>query len=333
MDTKALEDLYIQRGFSKQDAAQAAGFLQDYQDFLMDTPFVNSTVDQVKMYVENLTAGIIPKEREQRLLALARAAHLSGLQEVYFYFVSILERDEIVKNIGSHIAKQEGLSFQEELYSRIPVPEKASVPTGTEKFTKALVEDLEDRLGIDRAETALRANAHGIPDESFDKEKEFFEAAENIDEYLKDYHDRSVAMLQRHADSGELWFEQRITQEVVDYVKSQPELLGAVRQGRTLIQTKIPFDPDRWLRSKDQDEKRFLACHCPMARASIQNGKSNIPGLWCNCSVAFVKQRYDVIFGRKTDARVLSSVLDGDEICRFAIEIPQHIPIPSEREG
>ena len=89
--------------------------------------------------------------------------------------------------------------------------------------------------------------------------------------------------------------------------------------------TKIPYDPDRFIASKDPLERRRLACHCPLAAASITAAGTGVPPLWCDCSAGFEKFLLDVVFGVETRAEVLESVLAGSERCRFAIGIPPGI--------
>jgi hypothetical protein len=143
-----------------------------------------------------------------------------------------------------------------------------------------------------------------------------------VETWAAGYHARQVAVLERHAADGELWFEQRITRQVVDFVRGSPEILGAVREGDFLMTTKIPYDPDRYLSSKDPLERRRLACHCPLAASSIKAEGAGVPASWCACSAGYEKALFDAVFGEETEVRVLESVLGGAERCRFAVRIP-----------
>jgi predicted hydrocarbon binding protein len=44
--------------------------------------------------------------------------------------------------------------------------------------------------------------------------------------------------------------------------------------------------------------------------------------MFCQCSAGFHKKPYEIIFGQPVKAEVLESVLKGDDICRFAIYLP-----------
>ena len=69
--------------------------------------------------------------------------------------------------------------------------------------------------------------------------------------------------------------------------------------------------------------RRYYACHCPLARAAILDGKVKIPAVFCYCSGGFEKFAFDNIFGEPAEVEMLESVLNGDERCRFAITIPK----------
>jgi hypothetical protein len=194
-----------------------------------------------------------------------------------------------------------------------------SYPAAAEPFVRALVRE----IGVGRAERVLTWNVHGIPASAFAPERERLLELGSIDTWLLDYHERQVRVLARHAEEGTLWFEQKITPSVVEFVRTHPEVQGGVRDGDDIYVTKIPYDPDRYLKSSDPLERRRLACHCPLAASSITTNGAGVPAAWCACSAGFVKFMFDVVFGQETEARVVSSVLGGEDVCRFAIRIPE----------
>ena len=106
-------------------------------------------------------------------------------------------------------------------------------------------------------------------------------------------------------------------------MRGNQELLSGVRQGDRIYMTKIPYAPKDWLVEKDPLRRRYLACHCPLARESIISGRERVSGTWCYCSAGFEKLLFDVVFGEEVEAEVLESVLAGDGRCRFAITIPE----------
>ncbi len=85
--------------------------------------------------------------------------------------------------------------------------------------------------------------------------------------------------------------------------------------------------------------KRFsytLMILCLLALTACQSEKdakqpvavtesADVPPVWCNCSAAFVKKPYEVIFGQPLKAEILETVLTGGRWCRFVIHLPAGI--------
>ncbi|HAK46165.1 MAG TPA: hypothetical protein DCO79_09655 [Spirochaeta sp.] len=318
MKEQILYNFYRKNEISEDETAKALKALENCQNFLKPEidGIENSNEADIRRYLEYLAEQKHPDT--SAVIALSRAAWLGGNRQLYIFLVQITERGRIIKNMKEHIDKVLGKERSREIFSELPCPEVFEPPEKALSFTNSLVEAVESGR-------ALQANAHGIPVEAFAKEAELFRTSKDLDSYLKDAHKRSVHVLQEHADSGEIWFEQIITQPVVDFVSNNPEILGGVLEGSRIYWTKIPFDPDAWLKESDPEKRRYLACHCPMARESLNTDidGEKISGKWCNCTAGFVKQRFNAVFGAETEVELLESVLDGAESCRFAVHVPK----------
>ena len=177
---------------------------------------------------------------------------------------------------------------------------------------------------------ALAGNHHRIPLEAFAEDRRRFLELEDIRAYLRDKHERSVEVLEKHARDGSLWFEQRITPRVVEFVRANQEILSGVLEGDRIYITKIPYDPDRYLAETDPLMKRYHACHCSLAFLQhppqrpdrILRDGPDVPMDLCYCSAGYAKVRFDVAFDREHDVEVLESALGGSDRCRFAIALP-----------
>jgi len=119
-----------------------------------------------------------------------------------------------------------------------------------------------------------------------------------------------------------IWFEQKITPEVLEFVKNNQEICTGVRLDNWIYLTKIPYAPSQYLEETDSTMKRYYACHCPLVRSSFLDKKIDIPDVFCYCSAGYEKLRFDVIFEEPVEVEVIESVLKGDIRCRFAIRIP-----------
>lgn len=259
----------------------------------------------------------------EKLIDQARAAKKTGDMVTYRDLLQILERENVLANLSDHMERTLGTEKRDAIWNDLTPPDRDESPDKAPEFTGELMRRLSEEVGSEgQRKKALSGNAHGIPPEAFAGEKEFFDKADSLEAYLAGAHHRAVETLQKHADSGEIWFEQVITQEVVDFVKAHREVLGGVLRENRIYLTKIPYAPDEWLREKDEAAKRYLACHCPMAREALKGGSVEIDPLWCHCSAGFAKQKFEVLFGREVEAEVVESVFAGDDRCRFAIIVP-----------
>jgi hypothetical protein len=256
------------------------------------------------------------------VLAAADRDSAGAANEVTRLLYSYLSPIGILPAMSARLASLHGEAIRSRVVSGIAFPVPGSPPRAYAAPTAAFVAALERELGAGAAHRVLAWNVHGIPPEAFAGERALFLAAPSIQAWLDGYHARQVAVLEAHAADGSLWFEQRITRRVVEFVRESPEVLGGVVEGGRVLMTKIPYDPDRFLGSGDPLERRRLACHCPLAASSITESGAGVPSPWCSCSAGFEKFLLDVAFGEETRAEVLESVLGGSERCRFAVTIP-----------
>ncbi|MBU1700713.1 MAG: hypothetical protein KJ970_19195 [Candidatus Eisenbacteria bacterium] len=320
--TTLLTDYYKKRGFSEEQAGMAVQAMMHYMSYLdgIDCTYDVSSVAEMKTYLSKLVEQSL--NSEETLLALARYSYLTDKTDVYIYFTGILGIAGIVHNLAEHAERVAGPEIRKRVFENAAIPPAGSPPEAILDVTRRIVKRLREELPEDQCKRALTANVHDIPVESFTEARKRFMEAPSIDAYLADHHARLVATLQDHADSGQVWYEQIITPQVVAFVRDNPEIQAGVRKGNKITLSKIPYNPDAWLDEKDPDKKRYLACHCPMARSSLLEPGKEIPSVWCHCSAGYEKLRFDVIFEQDVEVELLECVLSGAERCRFAITIP-----------
>ncbi len=283
-------------------------------------PPTSIALADVERHVASLTAR--GEAAPATIVALARYFVVLGNDAIAIRLLAYLSPVGVLPAMAERLAACEGAAARDRAMADVAVPVAGSPPEAYPPATAAFVRALVRELGEARARQVLMWNVHRIPAEAFAEERASFHAAPSLDEWLSAFHERQVAVLSRHAADGTLWYEQKITPRVVEFVRESPEILGGVRDGDRIFVTKIPYDPDRYLLTEDPLEKRRLACHCPLAASSISATGAGVPATWCACSAGFEKFLFDVVFGAETAAEVLESVLAGNERCRFAIRIP-----------
>jgi hypothetical protein len=283
--------------------------------------FRAASLDVLKEYLSFL----IDAERNSidRLLAIVRYCYFARKNDYYVYFTSILNGRDILPLIGKKLVDVAGEETQRRIFCNFELPPLGSPPDDYPKLTKMIVDKLEAELPVATCREVLTGNYHEIPAEVFRDKKKRFGKAKTIDEYLKGEHKRLVAELTAFMKKERIWYEQKITPEVVEFVKKNSEIACGLRRGDKIYVTKIPYAPSDYLKEKDPTLKRYYACHCPLARTAIRDGEPKIPSVFCYCSGGFEKFAFDTIFGQPTEVELLESALKGDARCRFAITIPK----------
>jgi hypothetical protein len=258
------------------------------------------------------------------LIAVGRYVYLMDLKKTWIYFAAILGGISVMPSIKERLAEIAGEEVCESVFNSVDKVPLGSDPEAYPAATMQLMEQLRKELSPKVYRRVLAGNHHRIPIEAFFKHRDWLrELGEDIDAWLKRMHEAAVADLEVHLHEDKVWYEQVITQGIVDYVKNNQELLSGVSRDGWIYNTKFPYAPQEYLNETDPLMKRYFMCHCPLARAAILRGEPDIPLDWCYCSAGYGKSRYDIAFGEETEVEVLESVFSGSDKCKFRIKIPE----------
>lgn len=321
MNESALRELYAKQGRCAEWIDLTVSSVAALAQWLFEqrSSPEQATVDLVRRYLRRLIDT--GQNQPETLVALARYFEWIGRNDVYLYFTSLLGGEGVIESIRQRLSSLTDRETGDVLLGSFSLPPLGTDPAEIPAFTASLMERLEANLSEQTVRRALCGNHHAIPASAFEAEQRLYQEAPSLDVYLRERHERQVATLQKHCDAKTVWFEQIITQRVVDLVAKNPEMLSAVRRGNTLYVTKIPYDPDAYLATDDSRYRRYYACHCPFVREAILRGEPVVSANWCYCSGGFAKYPYEVILGRALRVTLLESVLKGDSVCRFAIHL------------
>jgi hypothetical protein len=115
----------------------------------------------------------------------------------------------------------------------------------------------------------------------------------------------------------------RLEDDLVEEIMNRGWGLAGVREGNTIIATKIPKSGNlvEYLKETDRDKRRELYCHCPRIREAIGSNKKISP-TYCYCGAGFYKGIWEYILQQPVKVELLESVLSGDEVCKVAIDLP-----------
>ena len=259
---------------------------------------------------------------EENFITLARYGVFIKNNPVFVAFLEALDGSEAQENLYKRVAEQFGETVRDEVFAGIgaapfgiPTPEKPG-------YMQPVIERLERAIGVEACQGFLSECLRDLPDEYYVSEREVYESCKDIDEYLAKKKQRFVEQLEACKREGRLFFAQEITDEVLDFVRSEPEIGGGARDGNVVYETKIPFMTREYLAEDNETLKRFYYCHCPWARYAIKNNEK-ATSTFCNCSAGFHKKPWEIVYGKKIHVDVLESVLRGDARCRFTIYLPE----------
>ena len=258
---------------------------------------------------------------EENLIYLTRYGYFLKNYPVFVAFIELLDGAEAQENLYKKVGSRYGEALRDEVFAGIglaplgiPTPEKP-------RLMQPVIARLEAALGTKACQDVLSDSLRDLPDEYYAGERELFIECNDVDNYLVRKKERFIAQLEACLRDGRPFFTQIITQDVVNFVRSQPEMGGGMRSGNVIYETKIPFDTARYLHATDPQMKRYFYCHCPWAREAIRS-EADVSPLFCNCSAGFHKRPWEVALDQPLQAEVLESVLRGDSVCRFAIHLP-----------
>jgi hypothetical protein len=262
---------------------------------------------------------------EENYIALVRYCLFTKEHALYVAFLELVDGGEVGGNLYKWTAERFGAAIRDEVFAGIGVA-PLGIPTPEKPATlQPVIERLEAKVGKQACADFLSASLRDLPDEYFQEEREKYRQAGSIDAYLVQRKEAFLAALEACLRDGRPFFSQPVTQEVIDYVKSEPEMGGGRREGNIVYEVKIPYMTADFLAETDPARKRYLYCHCPWAR-EILNGNGVRPAeTFCNCSGGFHKKPFEAAFGQPVKVEVLESVLLGGDRCRFAIHLPAEV--------
>lgn len=316
---------YLQKRKLKARAIDSSiSFVKEFEKHLKEKKqqtFDSASLDALKEYVSLLIKE--HKNSEERLVAIARYCYLTKKNDLYVYLASVLGATNVLPDIGERLATVAGEDIRRRVYQEIEFPPLGAPQDDYPKLTRMILEKMEAELPPAKCREVMTWNYHGIPAAAFSEAKKRFEESASIDEYLRGEHARLVEELAGCMKKGQLWFEQEITPEVLDFVKNNQEINTGVRKGDKIFKTKIPYSPKQFLEEKDPTMKTYYACHCQLVRTALRDGKPKISPNFCYCSAGFEKLHFDVIFNEPVQVELLETPLKGDLHCRFAVKIPK----------
>ncbi|MCJ7731354.1 DUF6144 family protein [Candidatus Bathyarchaeota archaeon] len=314
----------VGRGMSLEKIGKSVAYVEKAEEYFKKKglKLTDGSVEDFRGYVSYLMKR--GENSYDELAAVGRYVNLLDMKKVWIYYAGILGGNTVYPSIKERLTEIAGTEKCDAVFSGVDEPPLGSEPDAYPAATMQLMDMLGKELSPAVYRRVLAGNHHRMSVEAFMKHKEWLmELDGDVDAWLEKMHEAAVVELEDHLREDKVWYEQVITQGIVDYVKNNQELLAGIRDGEWIYNTKFPYAPQDYLDEKDPLMKRYYMCHCPLARAAVLSGEPDIPMDWCYCSAGYGKFRYDIAFGEETEVEVLESVFNGSDKCRFRFKIPE----------
>jgi hypothetical protein len=241
---------------------------------------------------------------------------------MYVPLLELVDGGEVGENLYHGGSESFGVEIRDEVFAGIGVAHYGTSNTEKPAYMHPVIERLERRVGKEAVLEFLSPSLRDLPDEYYQGEREKYHQSGDIDAYLRLRKDEFVADLEACQRENRLFFSQEITDEVLDFVRDDPEMGGGRREGKVVYEAKIPYMTRQYLAESDPKMKRYYACHCPWVREAIKNEDVKLAEIFCQCSGGYHKKPFEVIFEQPLKVEVLESAIMGDDRCRFAIYLP-----------
>jgi len=332
MDEKGFRGYCAKRKFEEEAVKLYVKLVKECEEFLKKKgkkALEDASSDDVK----DLVASLVKNQTIMldHFRALARYFDFLRKKENVSVLYGYLEGLGVPEGLFKKLKETVGESRSEEIFEGVQIPPLGTRPEDKPKTTKKIMDRLEAHLDNKSLRELMSSGLEVFPDEWYLPEKKMFQESDSLDDFLRNRHKESVEMLQKHSREKTMFYAQEIDDEVVEYVQKNQEMMGGLRKGNIIYETKIPYQTKKFLHEKDPKMKRYYACHCSWVREAIKSGSPKISSDFCYCSAGYHKRPFEIIFGQPVKADVLETVLKGDPVCRFAIHVPEKL-VPRTRK-
>jgi len=297
--------------------------LQDFESFLNNKKSKDiESANRQDFYDYSAQLIEAGKNTPDNYISILRYAYFKKLKELIIAGMEVLDGGEVVENFSTRLSNEFDKELRDSIFEGIGIPALGISPKEKPAYMKKLVARLEEKIGTEECAKFLNQGLRDRYEESRKPDREKFLKAKNIDEFLEQKHRDLVDELEKHFKDGTLFFTQEITKEVLDFVKADPYIESGVREGNRIIVRKIPHMAKEYLAEKDKQKKRYYYCHCPWVKEAFKESDRPMSSVFCNCSAGFYRAYWEIVFDQPVKVVVLESLLKGDPICKFAVQIP-----------
>ena len=317
-----LTSLYQRNKLKTTDLEKALVFLSELESRIVQNQVIPLESIDMKQLDDIIHYLVQTKENTfEHFVMLMRYFIVAKRNDLFIHMTQYTGSLGVIQSILNKLKKVVGEERSSVISQQIHIAILGTPLSQMPDYVDQLINLFQLYLSEDEIKKVLADNHHQIPKEAYLKEKVYYEQANSLDDYLKDLHQRNIEELKRYQSEKRIWYEQEINDQVIEFVSNNQEILSAVRENNHLLITKIPYDTKAYLEAKTMNERRYHACHCPFVKSILLEDIKHISSLWCHCSGGFTKYQFDILFDKDLKIELLSSPLQGDELCRFSISL------------
>lgn len=320
MDKKGFLSFLEVRELPESEIANSIQLALKFESFLEQKDHGVDTKANVNAFsVELVERG---ENTIENYYALARYGRFIKNWDIYVGVVELLDGCEAFDNLYQKTDAVLGTDRRDLVFQRVKLP-----PIGTPNQEKVMVAQqvlprLVEIADASECQDILADCLRDLEESWFQDDVKLFQECQNLDEFLDKNAQNFIASLEVIRDEDGIFFNQKITDDVVEFVRSEPLIARGVREGDILYEVKIPHMTVEFLAESDPQMKRYYYCHCPWVKEALKGEDADIPSVFCTCSAGFHKKRWEAILGQPLQAEIVESVLNGDDRCMIAIQLP-----------
>ena len=300
--------------------------IRDFVEFLADLGCEENAATAGKEEAERFAHKLITAGSNtlENFSSLRDYAGWLGQRKLYVALIEVMDCHNALEVLADEIEEKHGREVRDRIFSEA-LPLLGAGERERCAYTRTITEHMAHHITPEETREAWFHVQHGIPagawrkSDMADREK-YRQCGNNVDEFLDLKRQERDALLTRLRDEDKLWYTVEIGDEVLEFVKSDPEMEVGRREGDKVYITKIPYNAVRYLHETDPEMKRYYACHCPLLREAIRKGRPISPDV-CNCSLGHASH-YLAGLGQDLKGEVLESAVKGDTRCRFVFYLP-----------
>ncbi|MFX0094202.1 MAG: GyrI-like domain-containing protein, partial [Candidatus Hodarchaeota archaeon] len=168
------------------------------------------------------------------------------------------------------------------------------------QWSKGCIEQLERRGNIDQNYDIISSCAHVFPKDQIAKLRIVYEKTRNE---TKDPF--------KGVDA------------VIEFMDKDPGWPGPpIREGNIIYSAKSPCNQQAYDKAKNKAERKKAYCFCPIVRNHLDRG---MPSTFCYCGAGWYRQQWEGALGKPVKIEIVKSLLKDDELCQFAIHLPDDL--------